>query len=1840
MDLSESLFRELRCRKTNSELSECLATLSTYLVMEDELFLSTFRVKEGVQCILSILERVIADRTYADTVVMSFRALSMIFGHVPRSYENSLKFRSSIVKNTCRALHSSLSMEWKHSHTDTSMLVDEGLGLIRSLAVIDTSGGILEDIVIGDFLTFCVVGNSLSIRSGLEALHSICCKVVFPAEIESSVFSNIMSLFRSTSDSSSLKNRENTIVETVENFVSPFLLTLFEQLMQVVDATPDSWSQLELVLLSIGQIMIRSYVCHRNSTSKFVVSENLIKQLFVIMMKCEPNGKLAVATHSSKILLCEAVLWSIAHCSREQLTELMVCTEAQQFFTALFSPTTAEVFAILDDPFGSSVALSNQRKKRAKDNLTLLSGMHLFVLACSSIPALEFSPLSETICPIHRWIWEDGRHEKHLFSEEQCVTLEYAYAHRVAKFSVTIFHESAEVNMLAMTITKLSRKTAYRIERSFVPFAFQLEGKDDFRPVDNVDETRLFYKNSQPSSSKFTSLQSSSIDSDFVPPPSTLHLAEVYFELIAQLSSRNFGVLERTMLISVCASLLHLLLLSKKVECAQALLKNNMLSICSLINESLLCSGNSATCTLLAVIKWLFIKDDELRLFFCLTADRCGLLQRLEMLYINLSSSEEAKETGSRKVPLKLCSNLYLAMSKKLSTLQRKVLISFSKVELLFAVVGSIKESASFPGLHTEKIEQLLQYLCGTISLTVFEVYQMEVGKTLLTYLMDGKMIEDVLGDSVVYCSEGFSSSRNSITCRVHNSIITTDENESFSTLNTAMRATPKVFTFINTERLENFISVALTFPVGFCKMIQLLTSTLSLGLQLPPVESLILTSRNVRCKTPSKFLDAISKFNLRVQMCSLSPSQQSKAPHIEPSRSPSLVQNGECHLERKKKNVHSAAKSSKMLKVSKNPLREKKYSSSKRAHRKSGSPESNDVELQCHLMATVGDMERLLRTGIVSSELSVLGVGTEAFNRSMPFLLHAVKLYFNDVVKERPNSNEGKIARMLLDSLNPNNAALLRLLLHLAISLLSSTNSFTDEREASLSSSLSFPADFPLSEAERSIAVTLVKEGIERRFSLFRPYCGYCNFHETFFGLLFQEAYRTQNKAVLLKLEEMMCVTQDEKNDPSEPLTKSLYSCTTEICRGQSTKVSSHVYPVDSSDSLSSLLSSSNSLYTFHCFEGTKNAGRCSCGDFKREEFFASFKDGFSLRLPSIAYREDVVLLSLFQQYRHHLEKSLTQLLGVSENLFVSSYITAHVVQSVVKSALRVALLPVQLALPPWVTYVLDNAKFLIPLSTREKLCRFFACGARRALLVRLKRKAIQKKWVDSSVSELSEHSVHKFSVNRQRLLSDATSVLRKSADSRFPISLEFEGDVGVGQGPTAQFYTLLSQQMSQKTLKLWKDVSTENISGQTPLPVGYVSIEKKEGSAELLEEALINPPPEGLFPAQESSSKIVQYSDREHRDSQTIIFDRMANCLDGMKLETNAKSTLYYTLGMALGRAFLDGYVLPLFLSSAIFFFIRYGSPPFRASVSETDIANGIEFPIDLYNLTEVDIKMVDNDLMHSIAKLFQESKETLESLKIPFSFPGNDDFELVQHGAQEVVTLENLKKYTKRVAAAALYESVASAIHLITAGFSDVVPHGALRAIEVDEMSALFCGKTLSLTEPLWSYDEIRSVLVGDHGYQNDSPQIAMLAEVLSVKLSPAEQQAFLLFITGCPRLPLGGIRALGAVTVVKRNDVVSPMGMDVEIAFKREKSDSDEVLDPSLTDWEIDEKVAQPFAACNDLETLTHTLLDGDWPLPSVNTCFRYLKLPPYPSVDMMHKKLLLSITQCGDTFELS
>lgn len=99
-----------------------------------------------------------------------------------------------------------------------------------------------------------------------------------------------------------------------------------------------------------------------------------------------------------------------------------------------------------------------------------------------------------------------------------------------------------------------------------------------------------------------------------------------------------------------------------------------------------------------------------------------------------------------------------------------------------------------------------------------------------------------------------------------------------------------------------------------------------------------------------------------------------------------------------------------------------------------------------------------------------------------------------------------------------------------------------------------------------------------------------------------------------------------------------------------------------------------------------------------------------------------------------------------------------------------------------------------------------------------------------------------------------------------------------------------------------------------------------------------------------------------------------------------------------------------------------------------------------------------------------------------------------------------------------------------------------------------------------------------------------------DVVSNQFAPKEQSKFLEFCTGCPRLPVGGLAKIGKIIVVKK---------DVEVSGSR----------------------------------------GGETPgdqypeLPSVNTCFKYLKLPRWSTRSTACTALALTSPPkchaCGD-----
>lgn len=165
----------------------------------------------------------------------------------------------------------------------------------------------------------------------------------------------------------------------------------------------------------------------------------------------------------------------------------------------------------------------------------------------------------------------------------------------------------------------------------------------------------------------------------------------------------------------------------------------------------------------------------------------------------------------------------------------------------------------------------------------------------------------------------------------------------------------------------------------------------------------------------------------------------------------------------------------------------------------------------------------------------------------------------------------------------------------------------------------------------------------------------------------------------------------------------------------------------------------------------------------------------------------------------------------------------------------------------------------------------------------------------------------------------------------------------------------------------------------------------------------------------------------------------------------------------------------------------------------------------------------------------------------------------------------------------------------------------------------------------------------------------------SQVLS-ELDSADQRRFLRFVTGCPRLPPGGIAALQPrLTVVRKppsgtsaGDGPTSQGGPTPVgSFKvggkgrrimlRDGVWSDRIMlcmcdSASLSPEESFPHGSHTLHAPQDTSGMGTPAADGD--LPSVMTCANYIKLPPYSSKEVMRQRLLYAIAEGQGSFDLS
>ncbi|XP_062124203.1 E3 ubiquitin-protein ligase TRIP12 isoform X4 [Drosophila sulfurigaster albostrigata] len=209
-------------------------------------------------------------------------------------------------------------------------------------------------------------------------------------------------------------------------------------------------------------------------------------------------------------------------------------------------------------------------------------------------------------------------------------------------------------------------------------------------------------------------------------------------------------------------------------------------------------------------------------------------------------------------------------------------------------------------------------------------------------------------------------------------------------------------------------------------------------------------------------------------------------------------------------------------------------------------------------------------------------------------------------------------------------------------------------------------------------------------------------------------------------------------------------------------------------------------------------------------------------------------------------------------------------------------------------------------------------------------------------------------------------------------------------------------------------------------------------------------------------------------------------------------------------------------------------------------------------------------------------------IADLGLDFVLPGHANIELCRGGRDTPVTVHNLHQYISLVTYWFLIEGVQKQFEALREGFDSIFPIQRLRMFYPEELECVFCGSG-SEQHQRWDLKMLQDSCRTDHGFHQESQAIQYLYEILA-SYNRDEQRAFLQFVTGSPRLPTGGFKALTPpLTIVRK--------------------------------------------------TLDGNQNPNDY-LPSVMTCVNYLKLPDYSNRDVMRQKLKVAANEGSMSFHLS
>lgn len=368
-------------------------------------------------------------------------------------------------------------------------------------------------------------------------------------------------------------------------------------------------------------------------------------------------------------------------------------------------------------------------------------------------------------------------------------------------------------------------------------------------------------------------------------------------------------------------------------------------------------------------------------------------------------------------------------------------------------------------------------------------------------------------------------------------------------------------------------------------------------------------------------------------------------------------------------------------------------------------------------------------------------------------------------------------------------------------------------------------------------------------------------------------------------------------------------------------------------------------------------------------------------------------------------------------------------------------------------------------------------------------------------------------------------------------PWNVSFKDEIGQGRGLNRELFSLISKEFQRHDLGLWfgepvsDDTTTKYESDNSPQSYTHS--------------------PNGLFP------KGVSQNSRP----------------------------MFRLLGQLMAKALIDEHLIDIPLSLEFFKYIRSGEKVPNINlffdiikiVPETSkiIKQLLLIMPDKMNILKDD-KLSEETKFNLINNLKFDGDCSFEDLCVNFTMPGSGE-ELIEGGKYLMLSPINMDGYLNSIVDFVLKQNLAN-FEQIRCGIDEVFCCRELAIFLPEELQSILCGQEY---KP-WSTEYLKSCCSFANGYDASSKAIAFLFEILST-FNASEQRKFIKFVSGTPRLPIGGL----------------------------------ESLSPRLTISKYSTE---------------------DIRLPSASTCYNLLHLPEYSSLEKTREKLMYVLSEGDDSFQ--